>query len=200
MAESNPSAIINDPDAPPPLSAPTTAARLSFPFHFRLPVAATGAFAAGLFLGLSHGAQMAGFRFRAENSHRLPTSPTGWYLYHKSKNYHMALGGIKEGLKMGGKVGLWVGGFFTVEEAVDRFRGGRRDFFSTVIAGLSVAGGFSAWNRFPLITAARTAKVGLISGLAFGLAQDALNLAKGRRLAYVDFVLGRNRSRKALES
>ena len=121
---------------------------------------------------------------------------------------------------MGGKVGLWVGGFFTVEEAVDRFRGGRRDFFSTVIAGLSVAGGFSAWSesreglryvgfqvliaflpdRFPLITAARTAKVGLISGLAFGLAQDALNLAKGRRLAYVDFVLGRNRSRKALES
>lgn len=54
-------------------------------------------------------------------------------------------------------------------------------------------------DRFPLITAARTAKVGLLSGLTFGLVQDALSLARGHRLAYVDFVLGRNRSRKALE-
>lgn len=54
-------------------------------------------------------------------------------------------------------------------------------------------------DRFPLITAARTAKVGLLTGLAFGLVQDALGFAKGRRLAYVDFILGRNRSRKALE-
>lgn len=131
----------------------------------------------------------------------------------------MALGGVKEGFKMGGKVAFWVAGFFMVEEAVDHLRGGRRDFLSTVVAGLSVAGGFSAWSksgwgleyvfpvlivlllgRFPLITAARTAKVGLISGLAFGLVQDALSLAKGRRLAYVDFVLRRNRSGKALES
>ena len=55
-------------------------------------------------------------------------------------------------------------------------------------------------GQFPLTTAARTAKVGLISGLTFGLVQDALSLAKGRRLAYVDFILRRNRSRKALES
>ena len=48
---------------------------------------------------------------------------------------------------MGGKVGFWAGGFFVVEEAVDELRGGRRDFFSTVIAGLSVAGGFSAWSK-----------------------------------------------------
>lgn len=34
-----------------------------------------------------------------------------------------------------------------VEEAVDRVRGGKRDFASTVVAGLSVAGGFSAWSR-----------------------------------------------------
>lgn len=58
----------------------------------------------------------------------------------------MMLGGVKEGFKMGGKVGVWVGGFFTVEEAVDRLRGGRRDVLSTVVAGLSIAGGFSVWS------------------------------------------------------
>ena len=44
-------------------------------------------------------------------------------------------------------------------------------------------------DRFPLLTAGRTIKVGLYSGLAFGLAQDALGLARGRRLGYVDFLL-----------
>ena len=139
--------IADDPEAPPPLSAPTNAPRLSLPFQYRLPTATAGAFFTGMFLGLTHGSQTAGLRFRAENSHRLPKSSTGWYLYHKSKNYHMMLGGVKEGLKMGTKVGFWVGGFFTVEEAIDRARGGRKDFLSTVVAGLSVAGGFSAWSK-----------------------------------------------------
>ena len=56
-------------------------------------------------------------------------------------------GGVKEGLKLGSKVGFWAGGFFMVEEAVDRVRGGKKDFVSTVIAGLSIAGGFSAWSE-----------------------------------------------------
>ncbi|MCJ1382934.1 hypothetical protein MMC17_006047 [Xylographa soralifera] len=177
----------------PPLteeSSAASASRLSVPFQIRFPATTAMGFFAGSFLGIYHGSQTAGLRFRAENAHRLPTSPTGWYLYHKSKNYHVILGAIKEGLKMGGKVGFWVGGFFAVEEAIDRVRGGRVDFLSTVVAGLSVAGGFSAWHRFPLITAARTAKIGLLSGLAFGLSQDALGLAKGRRPFYVDFILG----------
>ena len=120
--------------------------RLSTPFVVRFPAAATGAFVTGLTLGLSHGGKTSGLRFRAENSHRFPTTSTGWYLYHKSKNYHMMLGGIKEGLKMGSKVGFWAGGFFLVEEAVDRVRG-TKDFLSTVIAGLSISGGFSAWSK-----------------------------------------------------
>ena len=59
----------------------------------------------------------------------------------------MMLGGIKEGLKMGSRIAFWGGGFFLVEEAVDRLRG-RKDFLSTLVAGLSVSGGFSAWSRF----------------------------------------------------
>ena len=97
---------------------------------------------------------------------------------------------------MGTKVGFWAGSFFTIEEAVDRIRGGRKDFLSTVVAGLSVAGGFSAWNRFPLVTAARTARMGFWGGLAFGLAQDAVGLLRGRRIGYVDFLRGRMRRDK----
>lgn len=119
--------------------------RLSIPFFIRLPTATAGAFITGMALGLSHGTTTAGLRFRAENSHRFPTTSTGWYLYHKTKNYHAMLGGIKEGMKMGFKISFWAGSFFLIEEAVDRLRG-TKDFLSTVVAGLSISGGFSAWS------------------------------------------------------
>jgi hypothetical protein len=184
--------------------------RFSLPFEFRLPLATSLSFIAGMALGLSHGSQTAGLRFRAENAHRLPQTPTGWYLYHKSKNYRMALGGVKEGLKMGPKISVWTAGFFCIEEMFDRYRG-TKDFINTIIASLSVAGAFSLWSmsllphplspltttdRFPLTTAARTAKSGLAVGLVYGLVQDALGAAKGRRPGYVDFILRKGR-RKA---
>ena len=50
---------------------------------------------------------------------------------------------------MGPKVAFWGGGFFVVEEAVDRLRG-RNDFLSTLVAGLGVAGGFSLWSKYSL--------------------------------------------------
>lgn len=48
---------------------------------------------------------------------------------------------------MGTKVGFWVGSYFVIEEAIDQVRGGRSDFLSSVVAGMSVAGGFSAWSK-----------------------------------------------------
>jgi hypothetical protein len=51
---------------------------------------------------------------------------------------------------MGLRVGWWVGMFVVIEEAVDRLRYGSGrggDFLSTVVAGLGVAGGFSAWSK-----------------------------------------------------
>ena len=122
--------------------------RFGLPWGLRFPLAASLSFVAGMALGLSHGSQTAGLRFRAENAHRLPTTSTGWYLYHKSKNYNMALGGVKEGLKMGAKVSFWTAGFFSIEEMFDRYRG-TKDFVNTVIASLSVAGGFSLWSLSP---------------------------------------------------
>jgi hypothetical protein len=125
-------------------------ARLSLPYPTRLTVATTLSFLVGATLGLSHGAQTAGLRFRAENAHRLPQTSTGWYFYHKSKNYHMALGGVKEGMKMGIKVSAWVAAFFALEECWDRIRG-KKDFLNTVVSSLSVAGGFSLWSMHELI-------------------------------------------------
>jgi hypothetical protein len=119
--------------------------RFSLPYTERLIAATTLSFITGIALGVSHGSQTAGLRFRAENAHRLPSTPTGWYLYHKSKNYVMALGGVKEGLRMGAKVSFWTAGFFSIEEMFDRYRG-TKDFLNTVIASLSVAGGFSLWS------------------------------------------------------
>jgi hypothetical protein len=121
--------------------------RVSLPFGMRLPLATSTSFIAGMGLGLSHGSQTAGLRFRAENAHRLPTTPTGWYLYHKSKNYHMALGGMKEGLKMGARVSFWTAGFFSIEEMFDRYRG-TKDFLNTLVASLSIAGTFSLWSMY----------------------------------------------------
>ncbi|KAI9648190.1 hypothetical protein NHQ30_002822 [Ciborinia camelliae] len=166
--------------------------RMSIPYGARLPLCTTISFLCGMGLGISHGSQAAGLRFRAENAHRLPSSPTGWYLYHKSKNYNTALGGVKEGVRMGGRIAFWTAGLLAVEDLGDRWRG-RKDVLNTVVASLSVAGGFSLWNRFPITTAARTAKTGLIFGLAYGLVQDAVGYARGRRLGYVDFLMGAGR-------
>ena len=130
-------------------SMPLYENRLSIPFFIRLPTATAGAFITGMALGLSHGSKTAGLRFRAENSHRFPTTSTGWYLYHKSKNYHAMLGGIKEGMKMGLKISFWTGAFYLIEEAVDRLRG-TKDLISTVVAGLSISGGFSAWSTYTI--------------------------------------------------
>lgn len=167
--------------------------RLSLPPGMRIPLMTGLGFMAGTILGMSHGGQMAALRFRAENAHRVPTSQKGWYFYHKSKNYYTMLGGVKEGAKMGPRVAFWVCAFVTLEEAVDTSRGGDRhkDFLSTVLAALTTSGAFSLWNRFPLPTAARTARLALRIGLVYGLGQDALRLLRGRSLAYVDILRGK---------
>ncbi|TVY56224.1 hypothetical protein LSUE1_G009100 [Lachnellula suecica] len=174
-----------------------TNSRLSIPYPPRLLLATSLGFLAGAGMGISEGSLKAGYRFRAENAHRLPTSQQGWYFYHKSKNYGMGWGGLKEGVKMGARISFWTGGFFAIEDMFDRWRG-TKDFINTVLASLVVSGSFSLWNRFPVATAARTAKTGLAIGLAFGLAQDAVGAAKGRTPGYVEFLLrGRRRGERA---
>ncbi|KAL7620809.1 hypothetical protein AAE478_009807 [Parahypoxylon ruwenzoriense] len=161
--------------------------RLSLPPVVRIPAAALTAFGIGMTLGLAHGSKMAGLRFRAEHAHKLPTTTTGWYLYHRSKNYHMTLGGLKEGLKVGARLSVLSTAMFCAENLFDVYRG-TKDFFSTIMASLAVAGGFSFWNRFSAAETARTARKGLIFGVMYGAAQDAVSLAKGRPVGYIEFL------------
>ncbi|WYZ44655.1 hypothetical protein EsH8_VII_001091 [Colletotrichum jinshuiense] len=170
--------------------------RLSIPTPARIPLAGMVGFGIGTTLGLAHGGRTAQLRFRAEHAHKMPTTTTGWYLYHKSKNYHSMYGGLREGLRMGVKLSFWTLMAFGLESTVDRYRGST-DLLSTVLASLTVAGSFSLWNRFSLPTAARTARYGLLFGLVYGGLQDAVGFARGRPIGYVEFVRRRFGSGKA---
>ncbi len=124
----------------PPTQLPDD--RLSARFTNRCVLGSAAAFLGGLGLGIAHGSKTAALRFRAENSHRFPTTQTGWYQYHKTKNYVCMLAGVKDGFKLGLRLPIWAACFFYVEEAVDDWRD-TRDFFSTVVASLTVSGLFS---------------------------------------------------------
>ena len=128
-------------------SAVVSSDRLLVPSSTRATYGVLGAALTGLFLGLSHGSTMAGMVFRAENAHRFPTSQQGWYLYHKTKNYHAMLGGLKDGLKMTPKLSFMAASFFVAEGVVDTARA-NKDFASTAIAGSVVAAGFSVLSTF----------------------------------------------------
>jgi hypothetical protein len=54
-------------------------------------------------------------------------------------------------------------------------------------------------DRFPITTAARTAKSGLAIGLLYGLAQDAVGAARGRIPGYVDFIQRKGRRKADIE-
>ncbi|KAJ5174901.1 uncharacterized protein N7482_000778 [Penicillium canariense] len=201
-----------------------TPPRLGIEVDKRLPYAFISAFTTGMALGYYHGSNKAGLVFRAENAHRFPTTSTGWFQYHKTKNYISVVGGVKDGFKMGSKLGAGALAFCLFEETVDYARHDERDFLSTVTAGLSCSGIYSllgkTWAEEPFVsqsankktnlilfysarhdvyTAARTAKLGLKMSLVYGLLQDALESMKGNHPAYVDFLLGNRRSKAAKE-
>ena len=174
--------------------------RLSIPLIFRGPLLLAASFTVGFSLGAGHGAQIAGFRYRAENAHRFPTTQTGWFLYHKSKNYHSIIGGVKEGVKLGGVLCGWATLFMCSEEIVDRARArlfakgddepatGQRDAASTVVAAMTTAGVYSWKKGMDKFTAARTAKMALKYSLLYGLVQDLAATLRGNSPAYVEWL------------
>ena len=136
-----------------PAQAPPITTQQTKPPYYRLGIHDTArigytsfiAICTGALLGVAHGTRTEALRFRAENAHRLPTTTKGWYLYHKSKNYAVMWNGIKEGARLGGKLGFWVALFFFAEMQVDRRWNKRKDFRSTMVTGVVTA---LAWSRF----------------------------------------------------
>lgn len=131
---------------PPGFTTLDSHPRLSMATPARIALGSAVAGLIGFSLGATQGGQAAQLRFRAEHAHKMPDSTTGWYLYHKTKNYHAMQGGIREGMRMGARTGFWSFMALSLESTVDRFRGAS-DMFSTIIASLSVAGGFSLWRK-----------------------------------------------------
>lgn len=119
--------------------------RLSLPTPIRLPITSAASFLVGLSLGTAQGSKVAGMRFRAEHAHKLPDTTTGWYLYHKSKNYHVAYGGIVEGVKMGTKIAFFTTAMLSIENMFDAYRG-TADLLNTVTSCVTVAGALSLWS------------------------------------------------------
>ncbi|KAG6169671.1 hypothetical protein E4U24_003624 [Claviceps purpurea] len=161
--------------------------RLSTPVSSRLALGFVSSGTVGFVLGALHGGQTAQLRFRAEHAHKMPDTTTGWYLYHKSKNYHAMRGGISEGFRMAARTSLWTIMALGLESSVDRYRG-CSDMFSTTVATLTVAGAFSLWHRFSMSSLSRTAKMGLYFGLVYGGMQDLAALARGRPIGYVEIL------------
>ncbi|KAG6008422.1 hypothetical protein E4U21_004444 [Claviceps maximensis] len=159
--------------------------RLSISTPARVLLGSVSSGVIGFTLGAMQGGQVAQLRFRAEHAHKMPDTTTGWYFYHKSKNYHTMQGGIREGFRMAAKTSFWSFMALGLESTVDRYRG-CSDMFSTAVATLTVAGTFSLWHGFSMSTASRTAKLGLLFGLAYGGVQDLVGLARGRPIGYVE--------------
>ncbi|KAM5343453.1 hypothetical protein ACJ41O_011990 [Fusarium nematophilum] len=183
---SSPAAVPSDLE-PPSTFPHDPFPRLSIATPTRLMLGTVSSAFVGFSLGATQGGQMAQLRFRAEHAHKMPDTTTGWYFYHKSKNYHAMQGGIREGFRMGLKTGFWSLMALSLESTVDRYRGAS-DMFSTTIATLTVAGAFSLWHRLSFTTAARTARYGLLFGLVYGGIQDLVGLARGRPIGYVEFL------------
>jgi hypothetical protein len=179
--------------------------RLGIPLAVRAPLLMVTSFGTGFMIGASHGGPRAADRYRAENAHRLPVTRNGWYLYHKSKNYHTIIGGVTSGVRLGAVLTGWASLFMATEEIVDRARervfakegpdgeilaAGQRDAASTVVAAMSTAGVYS-WRRGQdYFTAARTAKMALKYSLLYGLLQDVMATLRGSRPAYIGRIVG----------
>lgn len=76
----------------------------------------------GFVSGLLSTSQRVSLQFLAENAHRQPTTLQGWYFYNKTKNYKIALEGVKGGLKTAARLGLWTSAFVGLQEAGVRSR------------------------------------------------------------------------------
>ncbi|KAJ1970315.1 hypothetical protein H4R35_005946 [Dimargaris xerosporica] len=140
----------------------------------------------GFGIGAYMGGRKAGLQYFAEHMHKLPKTHQGWYFYHKHKNYRVMLGGIKRGLAYAARFTAVSGAFTATETALDLWKGDT-DFTSTLFAAFTTAYGFATLSKLPCQSFRYVLKIGLLSGLFVGLAQDVLHAYQDRPPFYVDW-------------
>lgn len=160
--------------------------RLSRPGPARLVFYFTNGIAIFWILGFIRTRRLAAHQFLAENSHRLPTSDAGWYLYHRAKNYRVVWRGANGGVKYGLAGGAYAFLYGFVEEAWDQgVRNGKVDAGGSVVAGTVTAGVFAMWKRMGIRQTWRCLRVGMGLGLISGILQDLLRWSRGAPPWYV---------------
>ncbi|KZT19286.1 hypothetical protein NEOLEDRAFT_1183530 [Neolentinus lepideus HHB14362 ss-1] len=122
-------------------------------------------FVLGTMIGVQRGSRMASMRFLAENVHRPPRTVRGWYFYHKTKNYKVLWGALKEGGRVGSRLGLITLGWMGTEEGLRR-AGGLAEEGREVGAALVTAAGFCGVYRVTGMDAGRIMGLGLAGGIA----------------------------------
>ncbi|OSC96822.1 hypothetical protein PYCCODRAFT_1339466, partial [Trametes coccinea BRFM310] len=115
----------------------------------------------GTTIGLFRGSRTASLRFLAENAHRPPRTVRGWYLYNKTKNYRVLLGGLKGAGADATKLGLTAAGWVILEEGCSRLG---LDDLREVAAGLGTGALFGAVYGLPWAALRRTTGLGLLIG------------------------------------
>ena len=134
---------MSDPYPPSPDTPPEEnpeAIRLTIPpRYYLLPGAAV---ILGTTLGLLRGSRRESLRFLAENVHRPPTTVRGWYLYNKTKNYRVMMGGLRQAGMDAGRLAAAAAVFVGVEEVAERM-GGIVGEVGDVLAGIGTGAVFS---------------------------------------------------------
>ncbi|OLY82221.1 hypothetical protein AYI68_g3660 [Smittium mucronatum] len=149
----------------------------------------TGALS-GAVVGGYIGGRSASWQYLAERSHNLPTTVSGWYYYHKWKNYRVVLGAIKKASYYGIRIGFVSGAYELVEAAVDKYVVERTSALGSVAAGFTVSLLCASAARLPRSSFYRLVKMGTLGGFCIGVSQDAIDwYVKGEIPFYLKSIL-----------
>ncbi|KAH9814572.1 hypothetical protein DFH28DRAFT_894246 [Melampsora americana] len=142
----------------------------------------------GFVSGMVSSGKLSGAQFTCENLHRLPNSRKAAYLFQKTKNYRILLGGFKGGLRSALQLGTWTGAFTSIKELIfisinsnliDQDRLHCR-FMAGGISGCLLALGASSLYRLRPIYSPRRLMLGGLIGMVAGGAEDLKDVLANR--------------------
>ncbi|KAJ3330749.1 hypothetical protein HDU93_010106 [Gonapodya sp. JEL0774] len=137
----------------------------------------------GSFLGGFLGARARRLQFLAENAHRLPRTPRGWFMYHRERNYQVAKRAGIVGVSYGAKVAVVCGVFAGVETAIDVARD-NEDWISGGLSGLLTGALFASAARLPKTSTLRFLGLSTATGVTVGVSQDLYRYYEGESAKY----------------